>query len=289
MGPFGEALPVCLHCMTDHVADGKPHRTTRALAAIGVGATFFLGARFLLNYFGPAIPYSMPEENKAALDSHEFIQFLSIVTDGTLCHSRISRLKNGVEFYPAQLESIRRAKQAINLEFYEFKPGQVGDEMLASLTEQAAAGVEVRVIIDALGSFGTPDSYFDGLRAAGGQMRWYHPLRWNTWPNANNRTHRKLLIVDGETGFIGGAGVGDHWLVRNLGSRPARYSLLRRRRGGGRPHIRLLRKLARGLRRDSFRRKTICFPRHTRRRRKLRGHQHAPAAAAPRHAFSFKP
>jgi cardiolipin synthase A/B len=198
--------------MTHQVADGKPHRATRALAAIGVGATFFFGARFLLNFFGPALPYSMPDENLPALDSQEFIQFLSLVTDGTLRHSRISRLKNGVEFYPAQLEAIRRAKQAINIEFYEFKPGEVGDEMLASLTERAAAGVEVRIIVDALGSFGTHDSYFDGLRAVGGQMHWYHPLRWNTWPNANNRTHRKLLIVDGETGFIGGAGIGDHWL-----------------------------------------------------------------------------
>ena len=148
--------------MTDQVATGKSHRATRTLAAVGVGATFFFAARFLLNYFGPAIPYSMPEENKADLDSYEFIQFLSIVTDGTLRHSRISRLKNGVEFYPAQLGAIRRAKQAINLEFYEFTPGQVTDEMLASLTERAAAGVEVRVIIDALGSFGTPDSYFEG-------------------------------------------------------------------------------------------------------------------------------
>jgi cardiolipin synthase len=198
--------------MTGQVADGKPHRTTRALAAVGVGATFFFAARFLLNFFGPAIPYSMPDENPAALDSHEFLQFLSLVTDGTLRHSRISRLRNGVEFYPAQLEAICRAKHAINLEYYQFKPGQVGNEMLAALTERAAAGVEVRIIVDALGSFGTQDSYFDGLRAAGGQMRWYHPLRWNTWPNANNRTHRKLLIVDGETGFIGGAGIADHWL-----------------------------------------------------------------------------
>jgi cardiolipin synthase A/B len=198
--------------MTHKAADSKPHRATRALAAIGVGATFFLGARFLLNFFGPAIPYSMPDEDLGALDSQEFIQFLSLVTDGTLRHSRISRLRNGVEFYPAQLQAIRRAKQAINLEYYQFKPGEVGDEMLASLTERAADGVEVRVIVDALGSFGTPDSYFDGLRAVGGQMHWYHPLRWDTWPNANNRTHRKLLIVDGETGFIGGAGIADHWL-----------------------------------------------------------------------------
>lgn len=170
------------------------------------------GARFLLDFFGPSMPYSMTDRNDAALDSEEFIQFLSLVTDGTRRHSRISRLKNGVEFYPAQLEAIRRAKNAINLEFYQFTKGPVADEFLAALSERAAAGVEVRVIVDALGSFGTPTAYFEGLCAAGGQMRWYHPLRWDTWQQANNRTHRKLLIVDGETGFIGGAGIADHWL-----------------------------------------------------------------------------
>jgi cardiolipin synthase A/B len=197
--------------MTDLVADNKAHFATRALAAVGVGAVVILGARFAIDFFGPAIPYSMPDGTHAALDSDEFIQFLSLVTDGTLRHSRISRLKNGVEFYPAQLEAIRRAKHAVNIEYYEFKEGQIGDEMLAALTERAAAGVEVRVIVDALGSFGTRTSYFDSLCAAGGQMRWYHPLHWDTWPKANNRTHRKLLIVDGETGFIGGAGIADHW------------------------------------------------------------------------------
>jgi cardiolipin synthase len=198
--------------MTDRFSNSNPHLATRALAAIGVGAMVIYGSRVLLDFFGPALPYSMLKENQAALDSDEFIQFLSLVTDGTIRHSRISRLKNGAEFYPAQLQAIRRAKHAINLEFYEFHEGQIGDQMLASLTERAAAGVEVRMIVDALGSFGTRMAYFDGLRAAGGQMRWYHPLRWNTWPKTNNRTHRKLLIVDGETGFIGGAGIADHWL-----------------------------------------------------------------------------
>jgi cardiolipin synthase A/B len=204
------SLAVCLHCMFEH--NRKPYLATRALAAVGVGALVFFGARFAIDFFGPAIPYSMPDQNHAALDSDEFIQFLSLVTDGTLRRSRITRLKNGVEFYPAQLQAIRRAKNAVNLEFYEFKEGQIGDEMLAALTERATAGVEVRIIVDALGSFATRNSYFDGLRAAGGQMCWYHPLSWDTWPKVNNRTHRKLLIVDGETGFIGGAGIADHWL-----------------------------------------------------------------------------
>lgn len=198
--------------MNDPVPQSKPHPATRVLAAVGVGSIAFFAARFLVNFFGPAIPYSMPNQTQAALDSDEFLQFLSLVTDGTLRRSRITRLRNGVEFFPAYLEAIRRAKHAINLEFYEYCPGEIGAEILAALTERAANGVEVRVIVDALGSFSTPDSYFDGLRAAGGQMCWYHPLRWDTWPNVNNRTHRKLLIVDGKTGFIGGAGIADHWL-----------------------------------------------------------------------------
>jgi cardiolipin synthase len=198
--------------MTDGKTHHRSHATTRALATVGVGAIAFFGAHFLVNFFGPAIPYAMPDKNPAALDSEEFIQFLSLVTDGTRRRSRISRLKNGVEFYPAQLQAIRRAQYAVNLEFYQFCEGKIGDQFLAALTERAAAGVEVRVIVDAIGSFETRDAYFDGLRAAGGHMCWYHPVRWNTWPRINNRTHRKLLIVDGETGFIGGAGVADHWV-----------------------------------------------------------------------------
>jgi cardiolipin synthase A/B len=190
----------------------KPHPVTRGLAAVGVGAMAFFGARLLIDFFASAVPYSMPDKNTAPLDSEDFIQFLSLVTDGTRRHSHISRLKNGAEFFPAYLKAIRGAKYAVNLEFYEFQGGRIGDEILAALAERAQAGVEVRIIVDALGSFATRNSYFDGLRAAGGHMCWYHPLRWNTWPKANNRTHRKLLIIDGETGFIGGAGIADHWL-----------------------------------------------------------------------------
>ncbi len=190
----------------------RTHHATRTLAAIGAGAMALYASRILLDFFGPAIAYSMPVTDGFAIDSPEFIQFLSLVTDGTVRHSRITRLKNGSEFYAAQIDAIHRAQHAVNLEFYEFKPGRVGDEFLAALTRRAAAGVQVRVIIDALGSFSTPHHYFDELKAAGGQMHWYHPVRWNTWQQANNRTHRKLLVIDGHTGFIGGAGIADRWL-----------------------------------------------------------------------------
>src|SRR5665213_4070233 len=116
--------------------DGRrSHPATRALAAVGVGAALFYGYRVLLDFFGPVIPYSMRTDVGCALDSDEFIQFLSLVTSGTIRRSRITRLKNGVEFYPAELEAIRRARHAINLEFYEFHEGEVSGEMLAALEE----------------------------------------------------------------------------------------------------------------------------------------------------------
>ena len=198
--------------MVKPVSKSRSHTATRALATLGAGAILLYGSRILFDLFGPILPYSMPEDPGCPLDSEEFMQFLSVVTDGTIRRSRITRLRNGVAFYPAELEAIRRAKHSINLEFYEFREGEVSAEILAALTQRAEAGVQVRIIVDALGSFATSQKYFDRLQAAGGQMRWYHPLRWDTWQRANNRTHRKLIVIDGEEGFIGGAGIADHWL-----------------------------------------------------------------------------
>lgn len=190
----------------------RSHPATRALAAVGAGALLFGATTVLLDLYGPSLPYSINADPECPLDSDEFVQFLSLVTDGTIRHSRITRLKNGGEFYPAQIDAIRRARQAVNLEYYEFAEGRVSAEILEALIERARAGVEVRLIADALGSFHTHSAWFDRLKAAGGQMRWYHPLRLQTWQRVNNRTHRKLLVVDGETGFIGGAGIADRWL-----------------------------------------------------------------------------
>lgn len=190
----------------------RSHALTRTLATVGAASIALYTAKVLINLFGPQPSYTIANELDAPLDSETFIQFLSIVTDGTRRRSQLRRLHNGVEFYPEYLAAIRAARHAINLEFYEFLPGDVANEILDALTERARAGVEVRVLVDAIGSSGTPSALFNPLQAAGGHMCWYHPFRWDTWQLMNQRTHRKLLIVDGETGFMGGAGIGDHWL-----------------------------------------------------------------------------
>ena len=196
----------------NHLSNRSAHPATRALAVVGGAGLILAASGLLLSFFGPKTPYRFNASLDSPLDSDEFIQFLTIVTDGTLRRSRITRLKNGVQFYPSELEAIRKARHAVNLEFYEFSEGEVGDRFLAALTERARAGVEVRVLVDRIGSASTHNAYFKGLRAAGGHMQWYHPLRWNTWQHINNRTHRKLIVIDGQTGFIASAGIADHWL-----------------------------------------------------------------------------
>lgn len=183
----------------------------RVAAAAGLGAIAVYGAKVLINVFGPQPQFRM-QRLGAPLNSEEFVRFLSLVTDGTRRKCRVQRLKNGEEFYPAEIEAIRSAQHAINMEYYEFSPGETSTKILEAMSERAGAGVKVRLIVDAIGSIRTSDRYFDALRKAGGQMRWYHPCRWDTWPGLNQRTHRKLLVVDGRTGFIGGAGIADHWI-----------------------------------------------------------------------------
>ena len=213
--------------MTKPNSKFSDHSITRTLAAVGAASLFLVGSRVLLNYFGPSRPFGLDCDPDADLCSDEFLNFLSQVTNGAVRRSKITRLRDGAEFYPAQLEAIRGAKYSINLETYEFLEGRISDQFLAALAERARAGVEVRLVVDAVGSMGTRDAYFKTLRDAGGKMFWYHPLRWNTWQLADNRTHRKLLIVDAAVGFIGGAGIADQWITPSPGKPVWRDTMFR--------------------------------------------------------------
>lgn len=200
----------------------------KTLAVVGVGALALHAARLYLKLFGPALPYKMENPPDDILDSDRFLRFLSVIT-GAAYHrdSRIDVLKNGDEIYASELDAIRHARKTVNLEFYEFLEGEIAGRFLDALSERARAGIAVKVVIDAMGSFGTHDSYFDGVRAAGGRVEWFHPLRWDTWPYANNRTHRKLIVTDGEIGFVGGAGISDEWLKAGPWGPPWRDTMLR--------------------------------------------------------------
>ena len=124
-------------------------------------------------------------------------------------------LVNGDQIFPAMLDAIRSATRSINFETYVYWSGKIGSDFAAALSERAAHGVQVHVIIDSVGSDRIAKKYIQQMTKAGVHLVKYHPLAWYNVTAAqklDNRTHRKLLIIDGKTGFIGGAGIADEWL-----------------------------------------------------------------------------
>lgn len=120
-------------------------------------------------------------------------------------------LRDGAETYEAMLEAIAGARHHIHLASYIFDPDTTGRRFLDALVAKAREGVTVRLLIDSVGSSGTRNRFFAPLRQAGGEVAWFHPvrLRFPRRPALNQRSHRKLLIVDGTLGFTGGVNITD--------------------------------------------------------------------------------
>ncbi len=170
------------------------------------------GIALWLAFFGRGLNYDVKQTPGTAIDSSDFCSLLAYLTEAKLLHgNKLEVLTNGPCFYEAELEAIAAARTSINLEAYIFHTGEIAKRYVDALTERARAGVQVRVTLDYIGSLTTPRSYLQTFLDAGGQLRWYHPLRVKFIPELNNRTHRELMIIDGAVAFVGGAGVADWW------------------------------------------------------------------------------
>jgi cardiolipin synthase len=128
-------------------------------------------------------------------------------TDGNL----VDILRNGAQAFPAMLEAIGAATATVDLLTFGHWSGSVGRSFAAALAERAAAGVRVRVLLDALGSGGIDRDLVGSVRSAGAQVEWFRPLtNWRV-TQTSHRGHRKLLVCDGEVAFTGGVGIADEW------------------------------------------------------------------------------
>jgi len=124
----------------------------------------------------------------------------------------VETLLNGDEFFPVMLDDIRHAKKTITLETYIWSPGMVSDQFIAALTERARHGVKVHVMLDGMGTLKFTHDDRERLTSAGVQVLTYGRQHWyEIKPNINQRTHRKLLIIDGRIGFTGGMCIDDKW------------------------------------------------------------------------------
>jgi cardiolipin synthase len=121
-------------------------------------------------------------------------------------------LRDGGETYPAMLAALAAAQHSICFETYILAADRTGDRFKEVLIERARAGVKVRLIYDAVGSFGLPDSWVDELRAAGCAVIDFNPIApWRRRFRLSHRDHRKIVVVDDRVGFTGGLNIADDY------------------------------------------------------------------------------
>lgn len=124
----------------------------------------------------------------------------------------IEFLENGDQIFPAMLAAIRGAKVSITFETFIYWSGKIGREFAEALCERSRSGIHVHVLLDWVGSSKMDEKSIEQMIECGAQVERYHPLRWYNLTRVNNRTHRKILVVDGEVGFTGGVGIADQWM-----------------------------------------------------------------------------
>jgi cardiolipin synthase A/B len=167
-----------------------------------------------------AANFSTPEKNLERKIEHRYgvadeqyrREMSVLLGPAVLPGNRVTPLHNGDQIFAAMLDGIRSARSTITFETYIYWSGEIGGAFADALAERARAGVKVHVTLDWAGSIKMDRDLVDRMRDAGVQLHHYRPLRWYNLGRLNNRTHRKLLVIDGRLGFTGGVGIADQWL-----------------------------------------------------------------------------
>jgi cardiolipin synthase len=123
----------------------------------------------------------------------------------------VRTLINGEQIFPPMLDAIAAAKISVTFETFVFRD-EIGGRFCQALTHAAQRGIRVHVLLDWLGSRTMPPAMLSTLRAAGADLQLYHAPSWYHIGRLNNRTHRKLMVIDGRIGFTGGVGFGREWV-----------------------------------------------------------------------------
>jgi cardiolipin synthase len=147
-----------------------------------------------------------------SVEDPQFVRSMSVLLGPPLQDgNRVETLINGDRIFPSMLQTISSATETINFETYIYWSGDIGRQFAEALADRARAGVKVNVLVDWVGSQKMDNESIEVMKQAGVDFRKYRPLRWYNLGRINNRTHRKLLVVDGRIGFTGGVGIADEW------------------------------------------------------------------------------
>jgi cardiolipin synthase A/B len=147
-----------------------------------------------------------------ATDGVEFMRaFGSVAGHLTQDSNSVELYQNGAEIFPPMLDAIATARDSVHFSTYVFEAGRIPDAFGSAFADAAKRGAEVRVILDRHGAKKIPAPLVKRMRDAGCDVQWFRRAQWYDWEEYNRRTHRRLLVIDGEVGFTGGVGIADEW------------------------------------------------------------------------------
>ena len=182
------------------------------LTIVTTAAVTLIAVAVAMNFATPEKKLERKIEHLYAVADPQFRREMGVMLGPAIVGgNRVRDLQNGKEIFPAMLAAIRAAQKTITFETYIYWSGEIGEKMSEALAERARAGVKVSVMLDWMGSLKMDDQLVQRMKDAGVRVHRYRPLHWYNIARMNNRTHRKLLIVDGAVALTGGVGIADQW------------------------------------------------------------------------------
>ena len=156
--------------------------------------------------------YELHGRDGIDIGSEEFMRAAETITGAPISTGdEVELFINGDQIFPAYLDTIRGAEHTLNIVTYAYWRGDIAHEVADALVERAAAGVEVNVVLDAMGTIQMERGVLKKMKDGGVRVARFRPPKPYAWRRLNNRTHRKLLIADGKVGMTGGVGIAEEW------------------------------------------------------------------------------
>ena len=152
------------------------------------------------------------EHSFTVRDPEFFGSALALSDPVPIAGNKIELLPNGDEYFPAMLKAIRAATKSVNFAAYILHSDEVGRQFRDAFCERAKAGIEVRILLDGIGSgWSLDNSDVRMMRDAGCKFAYYHPTASWRIDRTNRRSHRRVMVVDGKVAFTGSAGFSRKW------------------------------------------------------------------------------
>jgi cardiolipin synthase len=187
-------------------------RTKPVVIALISSIVTLIAGFLLLNFMPSEKKIEQQLVRKYDVEDPQFRRSMGVLLGPPIVEgNKVEVLLNGDQIFASMLQAIRSAQRTITFETYIYWSETIGKEFSEALIERARAGVKVHVMLDFIGSIKMEQASMDAMKAAGVQLQRYHKPVWWKLTRMNNRTHRKLLIVDGKVGFTGGIGIADKW------------------------------------------------------------------------------